>query len=68
LQPGDLIFFDVAMDGHISHVGMLAGDLNGDGTWDMVHAATPQLGVRVEYDVLNSPFWRPRIAGFRTAR
>ncbi len=68
LQPGDLIFFDVDMDGHISHVGMLAGDLNGDGKWDMVHAATPQLGVRVEYDVLNSPFWRPRIAGFRTAR
>jgi len=68
LQPGDLIFFDVDMVGRISHVGMLAGDLNGDGTWDMVHAATPQLGVRVEYDVLNSPFWRPRIAGFRTAR
>jgi cell wall-associated NlpC family hydrolase len=68
LQPGDLIFFDVDMDGHISHVGMLTGDLNGDGTWDMVHAATPQLGVRVEYDVLGSSFWRPRIAGFRTAR
>ena len=68
LQPGDLIFFAVDMDGQISHVGMLAGDLNGDGKWDMVHAATPQLGVRVEYDVLNSPFWRPRIAGFRTAR
>lgn len=68
LQPGDLIFFDVDMDGHISHVGMLAGDLNGDGKWDMVHAATPQLGVRVEYDVLNSPFWRARIAGFRTVR
>jgi cell wall-associated NlpC family hydrolase len=68
LQPGDLIFFDVDMVGRISQVGMLAGDLNGDGKWDMVHAATPQLGVRVEYDVLNSPFWRPRIAGFRTAR
>jgi cell wall-associated NlpC family hydrolase len=68
LQPGDLIFFDVAMDGQISHVGMLIGDLNGDGTWDMVHAATPKLGVRVEYDVFGSPFWRPRIAGFRTAR
>jgi cell wall-associated NlpC family hydrolase len=68
LQPGDLIFFDVDMVGRISHVGMLAGDLNGDGKWDMVHAATPQLGVRVEYDVLNSLFWRPRIAGFRTAR
>ena len=68
LQTGDLIFFDVDMDGRVSHVGMLVGDLNGDGRWDMVHAASPRLGVRVEYDVLNSSFWRSRIAGFRTAR
>jgi cell wall-associated NlpC family hydrolase len=68
LQPGDLVFFAVATPGKIDHVGMLAGDLNGDGRWDMVHAATPQLGVRVEYSVLDSALWRPRIAGFRTAR
>jgi cell wall-associated NlpC family hydrolase len=68
LQPGDLIFFAVATPGKIDHVGMLAGDLNGDGRWDMVHAATPALGVRVEYSVLDSPFWGPKIAGFRTAR
>jgi cell wall-associated NlpC family hydrolase len=68
LQPGDLIFFTVETPGKIDHVGMLVGDLNGDGRWDMVHAATPTLGVRVDYDVLGSAFWRSKIAGFRTAR
>jgi hypothetical protein len=47
---------------------MLIGDLNGDGTWDMVHASAPCCGVRVEYDVFNRPFWQNKIAGFRTAR
>lgn len=68
IQPGDLIFFTVETPGQIDHVGMLIGDQNGDGKWDMVHASAPCCGVRVEYDVFNRPFWRNKIAGFRTAR
>lgn len=68
LQPGDLIFFTVETPGKIDHVGMLIGDQNGDGRWDMVHASAPCCGVRVEYDVFNARFWKGKIAGFRTAR
>jgi cell wall-associated NlpC family hydrolase len=67
LQPGDLIFFAIG-GGRIDHVGMLVGDLNGDGLWDMVHAASPALGVRVDYGVFESAYYRERIVGFRTAR
>jgi cell wall-associated NlpC family hydrolase len=68
LQPGDLVFFDIAGGGRVDHVGMLIGDLNGDGRWDMVHAANPALGVRIDYGVLQSPYYTARIAGFRTVR
>ncbi|MBP1466726.1 C40 family peptidase [Candidatus Chloroploca sp. M-50] len=67
LQPGDLVFFAIA-GGRIDHVGMLVGDLNGNGRWDMVHAASPGLGVRVDYDIFESPYYAPRIRGMRTAR
>ncbi len=67
LRPGDLIFFSLSA-GRVDHVGILAGDLNGDGTWDMVHAANPALGVRVDYSVFESRYYGPRIVGFRTAR
>ncbi|HWQ10181.1 MAG TPA: NlpC/P60 family protein, partial [Holophaga sp.] len=67
LQPGDLVYF--AIDGgRVDHVGMLVGDLDGDGQWDMVHAANPDLGVRVDYGIFASAYYRPRIVGFRTAR
>jgi cell wall-associated NlpC family hydrolase len=68
VQPGDLIFFTVETPSQIDHVGMLVGDLDGDGTWDMVHASAPCCGVRVEYDILHRAFWQGKIAGFRTAR
>lgn len=68
LEPGDLIFFTVEQPGRIDHVGMLIGDQDGDGTWDMVHASAPCCGVRVEYDVLHRAYWTSKIAGFRTAR
>ncbi|HEU4328495.1 MAG TPA: NlpC/P60 family protein, partial [Roseiflexaceae bacterium] len=68
VQPGDLIYFDLAGTGRIDHVGMLVGDLNGDGRWDMVHAANPDLGVRIDYGVFESRYYAPRIRGFRTAR
>ncbi|MFV9505963.1 MAG: C40 family peptidase [Oscillochloridaceae bacterium umkhey_bin13] len=67
LRPGDLVFFAIA-GGGIDHVGMLVGDLNGDGEWDLVHAASPRLGVRVDYNIFSSSYYAPRIRGFRTAR
>ncbi len=68
IQPGDLVFFDIDRNGQIDHVGMLVGDLNGNGQWDMVHAASPKLGVRMDYDIFQSAYYRARMVGFRTAR
>jgi cell wall-associated NlpC family hydrolase len=68
LQPGDLVFMDTEGAGRVTHVGMLAGDLNGDGQWDMVHAANRALGVRVDYNIFQSSYYAARIVGFRTAR
>ncbi len=67
LRPGDLIFFSIAGTNRIDHVGLLA-DVNGDGVWDLIHAASPELGVRVDYNVFSSAYYQPRIRGFRTAR
>jgi cell wall-associated NlpC family hydrolase len=67
-QVGDLVFFDIAGNGRIDHVGMLVGHLNGNGQMDMVHAANPDLGVRVDYDIGTSPYYSTRIRGYRTAR
>jgi len=73
IQPGDLVFMDTR-DGFsgspssITHVGMLA-DVDGDGHWDLIHAASPRLGVRVDYDVFRSSYYGPRLFGEgRTAR
>ena len=66
VEAGDLVFF--AIDGErVDHVGLL-GDFNGDGQWDLLHAANPQLGVRIDYSVFRSAYYSPRIRGFRTAR
>jgi hypothetical protein len=52
----------------VTHVGMLA-DLDRDGSWDMIHAASPALGVRYELDVLRSHYYAPRLfASGRTVR
>ncbi len=66
LQAGDLVFFRIE-GGGIDHVGLL-GDFDGDGQWDLLHAASPQLGVRIDYNVFQSRYYSPRIAGFRTVR
>ncbi|HEU4324848.1 MAG TPA: C40 family peptidase, partial [Roseiflexaceae bacterium] len=69
LQPGDLAFMntDEPPQADITHVGLLA-DVDGDGTWDLIHAASPRLGVRVDYDMFGSRYYAPRLRGFRTAR
>lgn len=67
-RPGDLIFFDTMRAGRVTHVGMLVGDLNGDGQWDMVHAATPEYGVRVDLSVFERPYYRSMYRGLRTVR
>jgi cell wall-associated NlpC family hydrolase len=67
LQPSDLVFFRTEF-GMVDHVGILVGDLNGNGQWDMVHAASPRLGVQVVYDLFESSYYGPRVAGFRTVR
>jgi cell wall-associated NlpC family hydrolase len=66
--PGDLIYFDIESTGRIDHVGVFAGDLDGDGKMDMVHAASPALGVRAVYNVFGSQYYAPRIRGLRTLR
>jgi hypothetical protein len=69
LRPGDLVFFAFGRLGdRVDHVGMLVGDLNGNGAWDMVHAASPELGVRIDYDIFTSAYYSSHLAGFRTAR
>jgi cell wall-associated NlpC family hydrolase len=66
LQPGDLVFFAIE-GGRVDHVGLVA-DVNGDGQWDLIHAASPQYGVRVDLNLFGSRYYAPRITGFRTAR
>jgi cell wall-associated NlpC family hydrolase len=56
VRPGDLLFFQITGDAP-SHVGMYVGDLDGDGRGDMIHAATPELGVIFESNVFGSSFW-----------
>jgi cell wall-associated NlpC family hydrolase len=73
IQPGDLVYMDTRDDfggspSSITHVGMLA-DVDGDGKWDLIHAASPRLGVRIDYDVFHSRYYGPRLFGEgRTAR
>jgi cell wall-associated NlpC family hydrolase len=68
-RPGDLIFFrDTDARGGISHVGMFVGDVDGDGRGDMVHAATPDLGVRIESNVFGTAYWQQHLAGVRRVR
>lgn len=66
-RSGDLIFFDTMGGGRVTHVGLIS-DLDNDGDWDMVHAASPQYGVRVDYDVFTRPYYRDRFLGLRTVR
>ncbi len=73
IQPGDLVYFAPPGSSTTTHVGMLVGDLDGDGTWDLVHAANPSLGVRLEHNIFaisyySGPSCSLCILGFRSAR
>lgn len=72
LQPGDLVFFDtrtgIRAPSQITHVGMVA-DVDGDGRWDLIHAVSPHAGIQIAYNILASPYYRPRLfEEGRTAR
>ncbi|MFN8504784.1 NlpC/P60 family protein [Kouleothrix sp.] len=73
LQPGDLVFFAKPNRPYITHVAMVIGDADGDGTLDVVHAMSPALGVRVTHNLLGSAYYSGGacqlcIAGFATVR
>lgn len=63
LKTADLMYFQYPWD---QHVGIVA-DINNDGSWDMLHAAAPGLGVMIDYDVFNIPFYTNAIIGYRSA-
>jgi cell wall-associated NlpC family hydrolase len=63
IQPGDMVYFQYSWD---QHTGILA-DVDGDGKWDMIHAAAPGLGVIVTSDVFSDSFYTDAIVGYRTA-
>lgn len=73
-QPGDLVTFRKPLSNKISHVGMLIGDQDGDGTWDLVHAMSPEYGIRVTYNIFGSSYYGNAatcqlcVAGIRSAR
>ena len=69
MRSGDLLFFDTLRNGvaEITHVG-LTSDLDGDGDWDLVHAASPEYGVRIDEDVFSRPYYANMYIGARTVR
>ncbi|NNJ12206.1 hypothetical protein EKD04_017895 [Chloroflexales bacterium ZM16-3] len=67
IQPGDLMLFTggpVGSTGYtgIRHVGMYVGDVNGDGTGDMVHAANYPDGVVLTNNVFGNRYYKQRLA------
>ncbi|HEX6288241.1 MAG TPA: NlpC/P60 family protein [Herpetosiphonaceae bacterium] len=66
IQPGDLLLFgginQVGRGARITHVGLYAGDLDGDGTGDMIHAASYPTGVVIAKNILGNRYYRERLA------
>jgi cell wall-associated NlpC family hydrolase len=57
VRPGDILLFCCP-----NHAGLFAGDLDGDGTGDMIQAGCPNAygpgeGIGIEKDVFNNPYW-----------
>jgi hypothetical protein len=69
MRSGDLVFFDTETGRRtqVSHVGFVT-DLNNDGAWDMVHAASPEYGIRMDYDIFKRPYYLNMYMGARTVR
>lgn len=61
IRPGDLMLFSDMnaqnSGARITHVGLYAGDLDGDGTGDMIHAANYPTGVVITKNVLGNPYY-----------
>lgn len=57
LRPGDLLFFHTASGNPPTHVGMYVGDLDGDGTGDMIHSPAPGYTVSFVPNVFGNRFW-----------
>ncbi|MGD8367825.1 MAG: NlpC/P60 family protein [Desulfobacterales bacterium] len=57
LQPGDLVFFDTAGRGTVSHVGLYAG------SGKFIHA--PKSGGTIRSERLQNPYFRRRYVGAR---
>lgn len=66
VQPGDLfLFYGINQQGRasrITHVGMYVGDVDGDGTGDMVHAANYPAGVIVTKNIVRNAYYMQRLA------
>ncbi len=66
IQPGDLVLFGgINQNGRgaaITHVGLYAGDLDGDGTGDLIHAANYPDGVIITKNVFGNPWYKVRVA------
>jgi cell wall-associated NlpC family hydrolase len=67
IQPGDLMLFTGGPVGStgftgIRHVGIYVGDVDGDGTGDMVHAANYPDGVVLTKNVFGNRYYAQRLA------
>ncbi|HEX9370230.1 MAG TPA: NlpC/P60 family protein, partial [Roseiflexaceae bacterium] len=65
IQPGDLMLFsDINVQGRgarITHVGLYAGDIDGDGSGDLIHAANYPTGVVITKNVFGNPYYKTRL-------
>lgn len=66
IQPGDLLlFYGINQQGRasrITHVGVYVGDVDGDSTGDMVHAANYPTGVIVTKNIVRNPYYMRKLA------
>jgi hypothetical protein len=65
IAVGDLMLFgginEQGRGTSITHVGLYVGDVTGDGTGDMIHAAQYPDGVVVSNNILGNSYYRPRL-------